>query len=136
MRVNPHLEFDGRCEAAFTFYEKTLGGKIVFMMRHEDSLLAKPMPPDWGNKIVHAMLVLDEDRLIGAEVAPEQYQKPRGFSILLNLSTLAEADRIFTTLADTGTVEVALQETFWALRFGALTDQFGTPWSINCGKQA
>jgi hypothetical protein len=29
-----------------------------------------------------------------------------------------------------------LQETFWALRFGMLVDQFGTPWMINCGKAA
>ena len=25
-----------------------------------------------------------------------------------------------------------IQETFWALRFGVLTDQFGTAWMINC----
>jgi PhnB protein len=25
-----------------------------------------------------------------------------------------------------------LQETFWAVRFGVLVDQFGIPWSINC----
>jgi PhnB protein len=27
-----------------------------------------------------------------------------------------------------------IQETFWALRFGMLVDQFGIPWMINCGK--
>jgi PhnB protein len=25
-----------------------------------------------------------------------------------------------------------IQKTFWAERFGALVDQFGTPWMINC----
>jgi PhnB protein len=25
-----------------------------------------------------------------------------------------------------------IQETFWALRFGMLTDQCGTAWMINC----
>jgi PhnB protein len=29
-----------------------------------------------------------------------------------------------------------LQETFWAARFAMFIDQFGTPWMINCGKQA
>jgi PhnB protein len=28
-----------------------------------------------------------------------------------------------------------IQETFWAQRFGMLTDQFGTPWMINCEKK-
>jgi PhnB protein len=27
-----------------------------------------------------------------------------------------------------------VQETFWALRFGVLVDQFGIPWIINCEK--
>jgi PhnB protein len=29
-----------------------------------------------------------------------------------------------------------LQETFWALRFGVLVDQFEIPWLINCEKPA
>ena len=27
MQLNPYLTFDGRCEAAFKFYEKVLGGR-------------------------------------------------------------------------------------------------------------
>jgi PhnB protein len=27
-----------------------------------------------------------------------------------------------------------LQETFWSLRFGSVTDQFGIPWAINCAQ--
>jgi PhnB protein len=33
MQLNPHLNFDGECEAAFKFYEQVLGGKITFSMR-------------------------------------------------------------------------------------------------------
>jgi PhnB protein len=29
-----------------------------------------------------------------------------------------------------------LQETFWAAKFGMLTDQFGISWMINCEKPA
>jgi uncharacterized glyoxalase superfamily protein PhnB len=34
MQLNPYLSFDGRCEAAFKFYEKALGGKIEAMMTY------------------------------------------------------------------------------------------------------
>src|SRR3981081_1601738 len=34
MQLNPHLHFNGQCEAAFKFYEKCLGGKIEAMMTH------------------------------------------------------------------------------------------------------
>ena len=105
MRLNPHLTFDGQCEAAFAFYEKCLGGKILLMMPQSDS----PM-------ILHATIAVGQ---------------PRGFSVLLNIDDAAEADRIFQSLAEGGAVQMPLQETFWALRFGMLTDRFGTPWMIN-----
>jgi PhnB protein len=133
MRLNPHLSFDGQCEAAFGFCEKCLGGKIHLMLTYEDSPLAQQTPRAWGKNILHATLAFGEQVLTGADVM-EGYQKPRGFSIILEIGEAAEADRIFTTLAEGGAVLMPLQETFWALRFGEVTDQFGTPWTINCGK--
>jgi len=32
MRLNPYLNFNGQCEAAFKFYEQCLGGKIEAMI--------------------------------------------------------------------------------------------------------
>jgi PhnB protein len=29
-------------------------------------------------------------------------------------------------------VKMPLQQTFWAVRFGTVTDQFGIPWMVNC----
>src|SRR5438309_188484 len=40
MRLNPYLTFDGKCEAAFRFYEQALGGKIVAMMTFADTPMA------------------------------------------------------------------------------------------------
>jgi len=136
MQLNPHLTFNGQCEAAFRFYEKCLGGKIVVMMMYGDSPMAEQTPLAWRKKIIHATLALGYHRLTGGDVLPESYQKPQGFSVLLKIDAAAEAERIFNTLAQNGTVQVPLQETFWALRFGMLIDQFGTPWLINCGKPA
>ena len=34
---------------------------------------------------------------------------------------------MFQALSENGTVHMPLQETFWALRCGILTDQFGIP---------
>jgi len=136
MRLNPYLMFNGQCETAFKFYEKCIGGKIVMMMRYGDSPMAEQLPHEWRNKVIHATLALGNHRLQGADVPPENYLKPQGFSVLLNVDDAPEADRIFNTLAEKGAVEIQLQETFWALRFGTLVDQFGTPWLIQCGKPA
>lgn len=45
-----------------------------------------------------------------------------------------DAERLFTELAEGGIVRMPLQETFWAHRFGVLTDRFAIPWAINCEK--
>lgn len=58
----------------------------------------------------------------GSDALPGQYQSPQGFGIQFNMSDPVEA------------VQMALQVTFLALRFGALVDQFGIPWFINCEK--
>ncbi len=134
MNLNPHLTFNGECESAFRFYEKNLGGKITLMMTYGDSPIAAQAPPGWGDKILHATLSLGDHRLTGADVPPEHYQKPQGFSVLLHVSSAAEADRIFAVLKEGGTVQMPLQETFWAVRFGMVVDQFGTPWIVNCEK--
>lgn len=136
MQLNPHLHFNGQCEAAFKFYEQCLGGKITFIMPHEGTPMADQVPAEWRNKILHATLSVCGDVLQGADAQPEHYQKPQGFSVMLGIKDPAEAERIFHALAENGTVQMQLQQTFWAARFGMLVDRFGIPWIINCGKAA
>jgi PhnB protein len=135
MNLNPciNLSFDGQCEAAFKFYERCLNGKITFMLTWGNSPMAKDAPPEWSSKIAHATLVVGNTRLQGADPAPGSYESPRGFCIMLQPSE-PDAERLFTELADGGTARVPLQQTFWTLRFGVLTDRFGIPWAINCEK--
>jgi PhnB protein len=134
MRLNPYLSFNGECEAAFRFYEMTLGGRILMMMTYADSPMAGQVPDGWRGKIFHTTLALGDLTLQGADVFPETYQKPQGISVALDLESTSDAERIFHALAEGGTVQVPLQETFWAARFAVLVDRFGTPWIINCGR--
>jgi PhnB protein len=115
MQVNPHLAFNGQCEAAFKFYEKCLGGKIVFMMTYGDSPMAEQLPADWSKKIIHATLALGDQRLTGADEPADRYKKPQGFSVSLNIGAVAEAERIFQALSESGAVQMPLQETFWEI---------------------
>ena len=134
MRLNPHLSFNGQCQAAFEYYAKCLGGKITFMTTWGDSPMSAQTSPDWRKKILHASFEWGKDMLTGADAPADIYQKPQGSSVMLSVDEPAEADRIFKDLAEGGTVQMPIQETFWALRFGMLVDQFGTPWMINCSR--
>jgi PhnB protein len=134
MQLNPYLSFDGRCETAFKFYERCLGGKIVAMMSYGDTPMAETMPADWRGKIAHARLVVGDKVLMGGDGMPNCYETPKGFSVTLGFEDPAEADRVFAALMENGTARMPIQETFWAHRFGMLVDQFGTPWMVNCEK--
>lgn len=136
MQLYPNLTFDGQCEAAFKFYEECLHGKIIFMMTYENTPMDLQTPSDWRKKISHATFALAEIRFCGSDALPGQYRKPQGFALQFNLGDPVEAERIFKALAKNGTVQMALEETFWAFRFGVLVDQFCIPWIINCEKPA
>ncbi len=134
MRLTTHLNFAGQCEEAFQLYEKCLGGKIQMIMKYGDSPMANNVPSEFRDKVVHVSMTVGDQVLMGADTPPDRYSNPNGFAVAVNLSDPAEADRIFSTLADRGSVTMPLQATFWAKKFGMLTDRFGTPWMINCGE--
>jgi len=104
------------------------------LVRYGDSPLAKQTPPEWHYRVLHATFSCGEHILQGADAPPETYRRPQGFSVMLNVGSVVEAENIFNALASDGNVQIPLQESFWAARFGVLVDQFGTPWTINCGK--
>ena len=131
MQLNPHLMFDGRCEAAFKFYERVLGGKIEAMMTFEDSPMAEQMPSEWRKKIMHARMTVGDQVLMGTDPPPGRYEAMKGFSVTISVDDTGEAERIFRALSEAATIQMPLQKTFWAERFGMLVDQFGTPWMIN-----
>ena len=136
MQLNPYLTFDGRCEAAFKFYEKVLGGKIEAMMNYGSSPMADQTKPEWRNKIMHARLSVGDQILMASDAPPDRYQAMKGITVTIGIDDAGEAERIFKALSEKATVQMPIQETFWAARFGMLVDQFGTPWMVNCEKAA
>jgi len=72
----------------------------------------------------------------GLRRSPDRYEAMKGIMVTLGIDDPAEAERIFHVLSENGTVQMPIQETFWARRFGMLVDQFGTPWMVNCEKAA
>ena len=134
MQLGPYLTFKGDCEAAFKFYEKCLGGKIEALVPHAGTPAEQHVPSEWRSKILHARLTVGDDILMGSDAPPDRYEKPKGFSVTLDVDKPADADRMFNALAEKGDVTMPIQKTFWAERFGMLVDRFGTPWMINCEK--
>jgi PhnB protein len=136
MQVNPYLSFNGQCEAAFKFYEQCLSGKIVAMLTYGESPMATQFGSEWQNKIMHARLLVTGETLMGSDSPPGRYEQIKGMSVALGIDNPEEAELIFDALAENGTIQMPIQETFWALRFGMVVDRFGTPWMVNCERPA
>lgn len=139
MNLNPYLNFYGQCEAALTFYAKVLGGKIDGLMRYGESPMSKDVNAEHHQRVMHGQVSIGSQIIMAADMLPE-YCKNAGnnsgsgsIALTLNYDTPEEAERIFAALAEGGTITMPIGPTFWAQRFGALTDQFGTPWLINGG---
>jgi PhnB protein len=132
MKIQSYLTFDGTCKQAFEFYAKALGAKIEMMMTHGESPMAEQTPKDWRDKIMHASLTVGDQSLMGSDRPPGDKEPVGGFSVSLSVDKPAEAERLFKALSQGGTVRMEMQETFWAQRFGMLTDRFGVPWMVNC----
>jgi PhnB protein len=136
MQLSPYLAFNGQCAEAFRFYEKSLGGKLEAMMTHGQSPMAQQVPPEWRDKIIHARLLVGGQALMGADVPPQHFKQPQGFSVSISVKEIAEGERTFNALAEGGKVQMPFQKTFWSAGFGMVTDRFGVPWMVNCEQAA
>ena len=136
MDVSPYLDFNGECEVAFTFYAECFGATLGPIFRYAGTPLADQVPANWQQKVMHASLMLGDRTVMGADAAPDRYEAPKGFSLSVQLTDIAEAERIFRRLATKGTIRTPLERTFWAARFGVVLDQFGILWLINCDDSA
>ncbi len=133
MQVHAFLSFPGTCEEAFTHYKTVLKGEITMMMKHEEAPEGEaPEAVDWRGKIMYAGLKVDDTMLMGADSQPDHYQAPAGMNVSLAFKRPARAESVFNALAEGGNITMPLQKTFWAQKFGMVTDKFGIPWMINC----
>ena len=77
---------------------------------------------------------LGDQILTGADAVAVDI-RPQGMAVLFSLEDAgSRGANISGTVSKDGEVQMPLEETFWAARFGMVTDRFGIPWMINCAK--
>lgn len=133
MNINPHLNFNGQCQEAFEFYEKVLGGKIVFSMTWGEMPgdAAAQFPAETKKLIMHTALKVDGQTILGADAPPDRYTEPKGITVAIGVKEKADAQRIFNALSAGGKVTMPFDQTFWSSGFGMCVDRYGTPWMVN-----
>jgi len=131
MHATPFLFFNGTCAEALDFYRQAIGAKIEGSMTYGASPAAGHVPAELHDKIIHSMFRIGDTMVMASDARPDLWTgDPRGFSLCISAESVAEAETLFAALSAGGTVEMAMEETFFAERFGSVTDKFGIEWMV------
>jgi len=133
--VNPYLNFNGNCEAAFEFYKSIFGGEFATVMRFKETP-AEIMEVSAGEaeKIMHMALPIGQGTMLMGSDVPEAMGAVTpgdNFAIVISADSEAEATKVFNKLSAGGQVTMPLDKTFWGDYFGMLTDRFGVQWMVS-----
>lgn len=132
MNISPYINFKGDCHAAFTVYKDVLGGDLNVSL-FSDAPEDMDLPEGWGDKVMHCSLDFGGgNSLMGSDAPPGMQSDIAGAWVSLQLTDPAEAERIYAALSKDGDIQMQLDKTFWAQRFGTFRDRFGVNWMINC----
>lgn len=130
MKITPYLNFAGDCRKAMTFYQSVFGGELE-MTAHKDTPSAEHVPPEMQNQIMHAALTIGDAVIFASDAPMTKANNFSGVYLSVHPTSVEEADRMFAALKEGGEVEMPLEETFWAKRFGMLYDRWGVKWMFN-----
>ncbi|WP_244813896.1 VOC family protein [Caballeronia sp. Lep1P3] len=136
MQLDTYLFFNGDCADALALYQAAFGAQIHTLIRFRDTPDAANVPPEWHDKVMHALFSLGANAVM---VSDGQFGQPQrdyhGFTLSIGASDAQAGERVFNMLAEGGTVLTPWQSTFFTAGFGMLKDRFGVPWLINVVEQ-
>ena len=133
--INPHINFNGNAEEAFTFYKSVFGGAFAKIIRFKD--LASPEFPvaeKEENKIMHIALPIGKNNMLMANDVPESMgrtnENENRSKIAISAESKEEADKLFNGLSAGGQIEGPLGESPWSTYFGCFRDKYGIEWIV------
>lgn len=138
--LNPHINFNGNAEEAFTFYKSVFGGDFAKLIRFKDLEIPEFNFGDHeANKIMHIALPIGPNVLLGNDV-PEfmgrTNENEHRSKIAIGAESREEADRLFNGLSVGGHVEFPIGESPWGSYFGMFRDRYGIEWMVNFDYQS
>jgi PhnB protein len=139
MLVQPYLFFEGRCEEALEFYKKTLGAKPGMLLRFKDN--PEPPTPEQAaqgcgpgvgmeEKVMHTEFQIGDSLVMASDGRCSGKPNFAGVALSITYPDVPAVDKAFNGLAEGGQVQMPLAKTFFADKFGMVTDRFGVTWML------
>lgn len=133
--INPHINFNGNAEEAFTFYKSVFGGEFTKIMRFKDIASDDfPVAQHEENKIMHIALPIGKYNMLMGNDVPEVLgttnENENRSKMVLHAESKAEADHLFNGLSVGGAVEMPIMDSPWGTYFGMFRDKYGIEWMV------
>jgi PhnB protein len=132
MNIQPYLSLDGRSQEAIDFYKEAVGAKVEMVMHFKDAPpeMQAQIKPGTQDKIMHACIKVGDTPVFLSDGSCNGNATFSGVTLTLNADSDADAEKLFAALGKNGQVQMPMNETFFATRFGMLADKFGVGWMI------
>ncbi len=132
--INPHINFNGNAEEAFTFYKSVFGGEFEKIIRFKDIASAEfPVAEKEANKVMHIALPIGPNTLMAndvPEILGRTNENENRSKISISAESREEADKLFNGLSAGGNVEMPIGDSPWGSYFAMFRDKYGIEWMV------
>lgn len=134
--INPHINFNGNAEEAFTFYQSVFGGAFAKIIRFKDMASPEfPIAEKEENKIMHIALPIGKTNVLMGNDVPDILGKVNEHEhrskISISAESREEADKLFNGLSAGGNIEMPIADSPWSSYFGMFRDKYGIEWMVD-----
>jgi PhnB protein len=134
--INPHINFNGNAEEAFTFYKSVFGGEFAKIIRFKDRASTEfSVAEKEENKIMHIVLPIGKSSMLMANDVPEIMGKTNEnenrSKIVISAESKEEADKLFNGLSAGGKIEIPITGSPGGSYFGMFRDKYGIEWMVD-----
>lgn len=134
-QINPHINFNGNAEEAFTFYKSVFGGEFAMVKRFKDlSSPEFPVAENEANKIMHIALPIGKNLLMANDVPQSMgrvNENENRSKISISAESKEEADKLINGLSAGGKIEMPIANSPWGSYFGMFRDKYGIEWMVD-----
>ena len=133
-QINPHINFNGNAEEAFTFYRSVIGGEFTKVIRFKDIATEEfPIPENEAHKLMHIALPIGQNVLLAndiLEMMGRVNENENRSKIAITADNKEEALKLFNGLSAGGQVEIPMDENPDGTYFAMFRDKFGIEWMV------
>lgn len=131
--ISPYLMLAGNARDVIDFYSEVFESKVDSMEVYKDwpQEMDGAIPEGYEDKIMHASLTVGSSTLMFADSYPGQTYTPGTvITLMVDVGSVSEAEKIFKKFSDGGEVMIPLTETSFSPGYAQVKDKFGMEWQI------